>query len=86
MRGGDYTLLKEDIELVIVLPFLGHSAKWDIRSKRRLDYLLKSSILFCIERLYSIKSNFYLLHHEMIAAQRIDLFCFFYLSHPFCFF
>ena len=34
MRGGDYTLLKEDIELVIVLPFLGHSAKWEIRNKR----------------------------------------------------
>ena len=68
MRGGDYTLLKEDIELVIVLPFLGHSAKWDIRSKRRLDYLLKN----CTEQLtvgdqFSpesyIKQNRYLVDH-----------------------
>ena len=37
----------EDIELDIVLLFLGHSAKWDIRSRRRLDYLLKN----CTEQL-----------------------------------
>lgn len=29
----------EDIELVVVLPFEGHDAKWDERSKRRMDFL-----------------------------------------------
>ena len=58
----------EDIELDIVLLFLGHSAKWDIRSKRRLDYLLKN----CTEQLIVgdrsspesyIKQNRYLVDH-----------------------
>lgn len=31
----------EDIELVVVLPFEGHDAKWDDRSKRRMDFLLR---------------------------------------------
>lgn len=31
----------EDIELVVVLPFEGHDAKWDERSKRRMDFLLR---------------------------------------------
>lgn len=30
-----------DIELVVVLPFEGHDAKWDERSKRRMDFLLR---------------------------------------------
>lgn len=30
-----------DIELVVVLPFEGHDAKWDERSKRRMDFILR---------------------------------------------
>ncbi len=33
----------EDIELVVVLPFPGHDAKWDIRSRKRLEYLMRNS-------------------------------------------
>lgn len=36
-RHGSETV--EDIELVVVLPFEGHDAKWDERSKRRMDFL-----------------------------------------------
>lgn len=45
MWAGELILrLKEqsgygDIELVVVLPFEGHDAKWDERSKRRMDFL-----------------------------------------------
>ena len=31
----------EDIELVVVLPAPGHSARWDVRSRKRLEQLLK---------------------------------------------
>lgn len=47
MWAGELILrLKEqpgygDIELVVVLPFEGHDAKWDERSKRRMDFLLR---------------------------------------------
>lgn len=33
----------EDIELIVVLPFPGHDAKWDIRSRKRLDHLIRNS-------------------------------------------
>lgn len=33
----------EDIELMVVLPFTGHDAKWDIRSRKRLEYLVRNS-------------------------------------------
>lgn len=29
------------IELVVALPFIGHDAKWDQRSKRRMEFILK---------------------------------------------
>lgn len=47
MWAGELILrLKEqpgygDIELIVVLPFEGHDAKWDERSKRRMDFLLR---------------------------------------------
>lgn len=47
MWAGELILrLKEqpgygDIELVVVLPFEGHDAKWDERSKQRMDFLLR---------------------------------------------
>ena len=31
----------EDIELVVALPFVGHDAKWDQRSKRRMEFILQ---------------------------------------------
>ena len=37
----------EDIELVVVLPAPGHSARWDVRSRKRLEQLLKN----CTEQL-----------------------------------
>ena len=33
----------ENIELVVVLPFSGHDAQWDIRSRKRLGYLIQNS-------------------------------------------
>lgn len=30
-----------DIELIVVLPFTGHDAKWDDRSRRRMDFILQ---------------------------------------------
>ena len=33
----------EDIELVVALPFVGHDAKWDQRSKRRMKLSLQQS-------------------------------------------
>lgn len=33
----------EDLELVVVLPFPGHDAKWDVRSRKRLEYLIQHS-------------------------------------------
>lgn len=47
MWAGELILrLKEqpgygDIELVVVVPFEGHDAKWDERSKRRMAFLLR---------------------------------------------
>ena len=32
----------EDIELVVVLPFPGHYAKWDVRSRKRLEQLRRN--------------------------------------------
>lgn len=32
-----------DIELVVALPFPGHDAKWDVRSRKRLEYLVRNS-------------------------------------------
>lgn len=52
MWAGELILrLKEqsgygDIELVVVLPFEGHDAKWDERSKHRMDFLRQ----MCSER------------------------------------
>ena len=37
----------EDIELVVVLPAPGHDAKWDVRSRKRREQLLKN----CTEQL-----------------------------------
>lgn len=33
----------EDLELVVVLPFPDHDAKWDIRSRKRLEHLIRHS-------------------------------------------
>lgn len=33
----------EDLELVVVLPFPNHDTKWDIRSRKRLEYLIQHS-------------------------------------------
>ena len=33
----------EDLELVVILPFPGHDAKWDVRSGKRLEYLIQHS-------------------------------------------
>lgn len=33
----------EDLELVVVLPFPGHDAKWDVRSRKRLENLVRNS-------------------------------------------
>lgn len=33
----------EDLELVVVLPFPNHDAKWDARSRKRLEYLIRHS-------------------------------------------
>lgn len=33
----------EDLELVVILPFPGHDAKWDVRSRKRLEYLIQHS-------------------------------------------
>lgn len=32
-----------NLELVVVLPFPGHDAKWDVRSRKRLKYLIRHS-------------------------------------------
>lgn len=63
-----------DIELVVVLPFSGHDAKWDVRSRKRLRHLLQS----CAESLTIgegsspenyIKQNRYLVDHaEFLIA------------------
>ena len=34
----------EDLELVVILPFPGHDAKWDVRSRKRLEYLIRHSV------------------------------------------
>lgn len=34
----------EDLELVVVLPFPGHDAKWDVRRRKRLEYLVRHSV------------------------------------------
>ncbi len=34
----------EDIELVIVLPFPEYNAQWDIKSKKRMEALVKNSV------------------------------------------
>ena len=33
----------EDLELAVILPFPGHDAKWDVRSRKRLEYLIQHS-------------------------------------------
>ena len=33
----------EDLELIVVQPFPGHDAKWDIRRRKRLEYLIRHS-------------------------------------------
>lgn len=33
----------EDIELIVVRPFPGHDAKWDVRSRKRFEYLVQNS-------------------------------------------
>lgn len=34
----------EDLELAVILPFPGHDAKWDVRSRKRLEYLIRHSV------------------------------------------
>ena len=34
----------EDLELAVILPFPGHDAKWDVRSRKRLEYLVRHSV------------------------------------------
>lgn len=34
----------EDLELAVILPFSGHDAKWDVRSRKRLEYLVRHSV------------------------------------------
>lgn len=33
----------ENLELIVVLPYPGHDAKWDVRSRRRLENLVRNS-------------------------------------------
>lgn len=33
-----------DIELVVVLPFPGHDAQWDVKSRKRLEFLIQNSV------------------------------------------
>ncbi len=33
----------EELKLVVVLPFPGHDTKWDVRSRKRLENLLRNS-------------------------------------------
>ena len=34
----------EDLELAVILPFPGHDVKWDVRSRKRLEYLIRHSV------------------------------------------
>ena len=34
----------EDLELAVILPFPGHDAKWDVRSRKRLEYLVRHGV------------------------------------------
>ena len=34
----------EDLELAVILPFPGHDAKWNVRSRKRLEYLIRHSV------------------------------------------
>lgn len=34
----------EDLELAVILSFPGHDAKWDVRSRKRLEYLVRHSV------------------------------------------
>lgn len=34
----------EDLELAVILPFPGHDAKWDVRSRKRLKYLVRHGV------------------------------------------
>ena len=42
MQGDRRDLYRNEyIELVVALPFVGHDAKWDQRSKRRMEFILQ---------------------------------------------
>ena len=58
----------EDLELIVVQPFPGHDAKWDIRSRKRLEYLIRHSAEHLITgtedcRESYISQNRYLVDH-----------------------
>lgn len=78
MWAGELILrLKEqpgygDIELVVVLPFEGHDSKWDERSKRRMDFLLRMCS-DCVIALSYNRLNFLAVHEKKLPA---------YLSSP----
>ena len=74
MWAGEQVLtLKEqvgydDIELVIILPFDGHDARWDERSKKRMENLQKKCLKCLIVgqedcRESYIKRNCYMVNH-----------------------
>lgn len=49
----------ENIELVVALPFVGHDAKWNQRSKRRMRglYVSASGTLLCLSRKFGNSSS-----------------------------
>jgi len=69
----------EEIELAVILPFPGHDRKWDERSRRRLDFLIRYSAE-CITiggkdcRESYIKRNRYMVDHSdfMLAVYDND--------------
>ena len=83
MWAGELILrLKEqsgygDIELVVVLPFEGHDAKWDERSKRRMDFLRRmcsDCVVIGKEdcRENYIKRNRYMVDHAKVLLAIYD--------------
>jgi len=59
-----------DIELVVALPFEGHDAEWDPRSKSRLQFLLRHSVEIVIvgtraepAAICYKKRNYYMVDH-----------------------
>lgn len=65
MWAGEIILrLKErpeysDIELIVAIPFPGHDERWDARSKKRLDFLIRHSSMHIIVNKTADKKSFF---------------------------